>query len=801
LHLEVFLMVRSPVFMVCVAALACLGPGACVETSGSNSGATGGRSGVSPSDGGAPTSDGGSSSGVNCGNAVDTANDGTAGTASTGPYTWKSVTIRGGGFVDGIIFSPIQRDRVFARTDMGGAYRFDAALNGWVPLLDWISRNESNWIGVESIAADPQDPDVVYMAAGTYLTAGNGVIMRSTDAGASFTVYPIAVPMGGNSDGRSMGERLAIDPNLTSTLYFGSRANGLLRSTDSGATWQNVVSFPVLGGNSSGGTQLGLSFVVFDPTSGSSGSASSVIYVGVADVTAGSNLYVSRDAGENWQLIDGGPSAQMPHHAVLDATGKLYLVYNNGPGPNGITAAGVWTYDTASGQWQDITPSGLTKSHGFGGLSVDASAPGTAVVSTIDMWPDQILRTTDGGSHWTEIGANAQHNPNGAEWLRFGATNCAAPSYSGWMGDIEIDPFDSNHVMYVTGQGVWSTNDVAAPAASDRTWTFEDRNLEQTAVTDMVSSVNGAFLSCVGDIAGMRHEDLSVPAPTGMYDNPVFGNCTSLDFAANDPSIVVRAGNPSSANPRKYGAYSRDNARTWAPFASLPVPSNATCSSGGKLALSADGSSVVWSLRCTVTTGDASTSSTTIAVSSDMGASWTPVVGVPAGASIAADRRNPAKFYAYAYANNAGAVYVSTDSGKTFAAAQNTAAFLGRGVIRAMFGVEGDVWIVASSGSSSALYHSTQSGDNFLPAAVDGAYAVGFGKAADGQSTPAVYLFGQVAGTLGFFRSDDLGRSWSRLDDDRHQFGTAGYIAGDENVYGRVYIGTNGRGIVYGDPN
>ena len=40
-----------------------------------------------------------------------------------------------------------------------------------------------------------------------------------------------------------------------------------------------------------------------------------------------------------------------------------------------------------------------------------------------------------------------------------------------------------------------------------------------------------------------------------------------------------------------------------------------------------------------------------------------------------------------------------------------------------------------------------------------------------------------------------------RINDDQHQWGRAGdtAITGDPRIYGRVYIGTNGRGIIYGD--
>ena len=45
----------------------------------------------------------------------------------TPPYTWKNAVIKGGGFVSGIITSPVLPGLVFARTDVGGAYRHDPA--------------------------------------------------------------------------------------------------------------------------------------------------------------------------------------------------------------------------------------------------------------------------------------------------------------------------------------------------------------------------------------------------------------------------------------------------------------------------------------------------------------------------------------------------------------------------------------------------------------------------------------------------------------------------------------------------
>jgi len=77
--------------------------------------------------------------------------------------------------------------------------------------------------------------------------------------------------------------------------------------------------------------------------------------------------------------------------------------------------------------------------------------------------------------------------------------------------------------------------------------------------------------------------------------------------------------------------------------------------------------------------------------------------------------------------------------------------------------------------------------------------ALGFGVPAPGVNMPAMYMAGQVSGVSGIFRSLDGGVSWSRIDDATHQWGNVPVIAGDQQVFGRVYIGTNGRGILYGE--
>jgi hypothetical protein len=80
--------------------------------------------------------------------------------------------------------------------------------------------------------------------------------------------------------------------------------------------------------------------------------------------------------------------------------------------------------------------------------------------------------------------------------------------------------------------------------------------------------------------------------------------------------------------------------------------------------------------------------------------------------------------------------------------------------------------------------------------------AVGLGKAEPSSSYHTLYIWGTVGGVTGVFRSIDQGATWLRINDDAHEYGGPGngqFVIGDMNVYGRVYMSTVGRGIVYGD--
>src|SRR5215207_4936433 len=220
-------------------------------------------------------------------------------------YIWRNVQVVGGGFIPGIVFSQTEPNLLYARTDIGGAYRLDPATNRWVPLLDSVGWDDWNLTGVVSIATDPVNPNNVYVAAGTYTndwTSQNGAVLRSSDRGATWQRTMLPFKLGGNMPGRGAGERLVVDPNRNSTIYLGvTDGNGLWRSTDSGVTWARVTSFPNPGNyvqdpadpNGYLNRNQGIYWVTFDKRTGTAGGTTQTIYVGVAD--AGASVYRSAD--------------------------------------------------------------------------------------------------------------------------------------------------------------------------------------------------------------------------------------------------------------------------------------------------------------------------------------------------------------------------------------------------------------------------------------------------------------------------------------------------------------------------
>jgi len=706
---------------------------------------------------------------------------------TTPSYSWQNVRIVAGGYVDGIIAHPAQPGLFYARTDVGGAYRYNATTGKWIPLNDWVSPANSQWTGVESIAVDPNNTNMLFMVAGLYTQSwgANGAVLVSSDQGNTFTPHPLSFRVGGNEDGRNAGERLQVDPNLGSVLFYGTMndssqasTNGLWKSTDQGASWSKVSGFNAL---SSDGTGAGVAFVAFYKPSGVKGSPTKTIFAGVSTSTAASTLYKSTDGGVTWAAVSGGPTGQMPQRGVIGPDGNMYITYGNAPGPNGMTAGQVWKYSIGLNTWQNITPPDkYNYPSGFSGVAVDPAKPGTVVVMTMDHWwpSDTMYRSTNGGTSWVDVGATATRDSSLSPWITQGQSQAG---FGNW-GEVVIDPFNSAHAMYGFGGGIWSTNNLTAIDNGQPTnWAVGADGIEETAVIGLISPTSGAHLvSALGDVCGFAHTSLTT-APTTQNSNPICSNGTGLDFAKSLPSKIVRVG---TGGNNVFGAVSTNGGSSWTPFANQAGSTNG----GGTVAMSADGGTIVWA-----------PTDVTPAYSTDNGSTWTKLTALPTGVQVVSDGANGNLFYAWN--PSTGTFYSSSDKGVTWYATTSSLPQIAswqHSQVSTVTGVQGDIWLATPSG----LYRSTNSGwswNTFDASTVSSATSIGFGKAATGAFYPAIYLSGTVNGNAALFRSTDAGSTWVQINDAAHQWGGVALVVGDPRTFGTVYLGTSaGRGVIYG---
>jgi len=675
----------------------------------------------------------------------------------------------GGGFVTGIITCPTEKNLIYARTDVGGAYRWDENTRSWISLLDWTTNAQWTLLGVESLAVDPQAPNKVYMSCGLYNNSPSTII-RSTDYGKTFKLSSDAFPqINGNGNGRQNGERLAVDPNKGSVLFCGFRDGTLYRSPNSGANWSQVTTF----GKATTSNGNGVCVVAFDKSSGVSGTATPRIFVGVSR-TGADNLFVSEDAGATWKAVAGAITHLMPQRfTVVD--GKLYIAYADKEGPGNAAIGAIKKYDIATSAWSDISPSNLP----FGAIAVDKSNPNVLMATTINVyqwqgwttttqWGDRMYRSVDGGKSWTELFNNGK--------IQLSPFETWNPDISlHWAGSLEIDPFNPERVFVVSGNGLYITENISASTTGKSTWNFQVKGIEETVPFGIVSMPNGTYATVIGDYGGFIHSDLTA-VPKGYTDGG--GTNISLVMAEKKPSYLARS------TTRIF--YSTNYGKNWS---QMNNPTGIT-SKHGMLAVSNLGNILLYS------------STDTLYKTTNNGATWSRLPNFIKHTFIAPDPVVNEKFYVYDAGN--GKFMTTTDGGSSFTTTNSSLPTGGSNIIRAVPGREGDVWIPMALGG---LYRTTNSGSSFTKIAnVIQCSAIGFGKESPGNSFPTIYMYGKITGGtsyLSVYRSTDEGATWTRINDDANQFGGLGnaqFIVGDMYNFGRVFMSTAGRGVIYGDP-
>jgi xyloglucan-specific exo-beta-1,4-glucanase len=337
---------------------------------------------------------------------------------------------------------------------------------------------------------------------------------------------------------------------------------------------------------------------------------------------------------------------------------------------------------------------------------------------------------------------------------------------------LEIDPHDSDRWFYGTGVTIYGGHDLTN-WDQNKTVNIESlaSGIEEMAISSLASAPGGSeLLMATLDNNGFTYDSVADlgTAPQTAWTNPWWASSVSVDFAGNDVTKVARIGK-ATGSPQL--ALSSDGGATWA-----VVNATGTTAADGTVAYSADGDVILWS---TLNEG--------VLASRDQGKLEN--VTLPASSVIASDKKNSTVFYAASKAT----FYVSTDAATTF----NEFPLANVTEIRhiaAHPAQAGEIWVSTDAG----IFHSADFGQTFSPlsSSPSNAHAVSIGKG-DGTAWN-LYVFGNGSEGKKLYGSADGGATWVDIQGS-NSFGAidGAALVGSANEANVVYVGTNGRGVMY----
>lgn len=664
-------------------------------------------------------------------------------------WEYAPVAMGGGGFVTGV-FSTSEEGLYYARTDVGGAYRWDNTDSRWVQLGAFVNEDQVGLLGIDGMAVDPSNPAKIVLAAGTeYFNGGETAILVSEDYGVNFDIVYVTdmIKVHGNGMGRQNGERVAIDPNNTDIIYVGGRTGGLIRSEDGGKTFSSVSSFPV----TSTSNGVGINCILI--------SDSGDIYCAASQASE-PNVYRSTDDGKTWSEVTALSNKYMVQRLRFDANGDILVAFGATEGPHsGLNEGRLMRYSPSTDTAEDISPN-MDK---FGDVISDPANADRLVACTENCWVaqpngshgDEFYVSNDGGKNWTSINSMMTMSTGGIDWVSSASMH--------WSGCLMIDQNNPNRLMTVSGNGIWACDNIWD---SEPEFYFNSVGIEETVPFDVVSVPNGPLLTTIGDYDGFIQDDAF---EYGQAHFPQLGSASSIAAAMQNTQVMIRVANESMPYISTDGGYTWRNTKT---------PGNNQ--KGGIVGISADGTRLYWS----------PTNDMSVYYSEDMGETWLKSEGLFGPVYIKGDTVNSD----YVYCGTTNAFYVSSDGGKTFSKTFDD--FSGVSRFMAAYNREGMVYYIGTG-----LYVSEDYGKTFTRLNAAKVTAVGLGTGKTESDPLAIYIYGQPTGedTLGVYWSTDEGETWERVNDDLHRYGGLGngnLIAGDMNVYGRCYMSTVGMGVI-----
>lgn len=427
---------------------------------------------------------------------------------------WRSLRTDVSGRTKAFAFHPTNPQIVYVGTATGGVWKTTNGGSSYFPLTD-----SQEPFSIFSLAIDNTNPNIIYAGTGELAGYYGGGVLKSTDAGASWTLLGTTEFAGlvvtsimisphnpstifvSTALPRTYGEQAEIPGVYRSTnggqtwqsmlkcqqqcwgftdlviennsnplvLYAALSSAGIWRSADNGSTWSKLTNFPDRGYRR---IELGIG----------QGTGSGILYAGLEAFDQNGRpfgaVFKSTDRGANWTHLQQAPNycsgqcnydniiAVDPRNANVVYLGGSFISSNTGWG-------GVVHKSTDGGQtWRDMTPGDVPERMVHPDMHAIAFDPTNPDIVWIGN-DGGVFRSLNGGQTWENRNGNLETlqfvnigvHPTNPDVVFGGLQDNAKARFNGtfWEGldggdggYSEIDPFIPS-IWYGTN---WSATDI-----------------------------------------------------------------------------------------------------------------------------------------------------------------------------------------------------------------------------------------------------------------------------------------------------------------------------------------------------
>ena len=463
------------------------------------------------------------------------------------------------GRITDIEVNPENTQQIFIASAQGGVFVSENSGATWNPISDEIPS-----LSIGDIAIAASDPDIIYVGTGEANAGGGSLaydgtgIYRSNDNGQNWTSI-------GLENSGSIG-RIVVNPNNPDIVYVAAMGPlfsdggqcGIFKSVDGGQNWEQSLFIS---------DSTGAIDIVINPQN------PDIIYAAMWERVRRpgrrsyggptSGIYKSLDGGQNWsELTNGLPSLSSEKGRIgIDIAASdpsiVYAVYADSIG----YLQGIYKTLNGGDNWNDITngiDSDAFASYGwwFGRIKVSPTNPATAYLIGFYLY-----RTNTGGSMWQNVSSWDVHvdqhavafHPQNDDVVYVGNDGGLYKSANGgnswtWNKKLPITQFYTCEIDEQNPERIYGG---AQDNGTNRTLTGQTDDWENIYGGDgfrvLVDPIDNKYVYAEYQYGGLgRSEnggDYFNPAVSGISSSDRFNWNSPLIFDPNNPSTLYFGSN------------------------------------------------------------------------------------------------------------------------------------------------------------------------------------------------------------------------------------------------------------------